>query len=308
MHLTYATIQRAWEVKDPALVDYIVELAAQGRPEPDTPVRDEALTFDRFLQHIFSTEFREQPAATRKAYRQEQLARLEAEDAEVPLPESLKLYRIILLLWTDDHYYARQVLIEVIRKVPLVYGPWKALKHIYKAAEAQHDYELLGEIAARFDTADSGHGISQPTLTYMSRRAWRYLRKLGESLPVCYPEAAVYYLAAYPDNTQWNNTWVANHIFHHTSKSYGRNRFVAVRTSKGHWLKNRAFVETWRRSPEPLLRLLGMARAERMRAYACDALKTDFPIVLRNIEIPAILSLMAIPADSPATDSFIVWL
>ncbi|MGB0845848.1 MAG: BRCT domain-containing protein [Thiolinea sp.] len=307
MHLTFATVQHAWEVKDPALVDYLVQLAQQGRPEPEQAIRDEALTFDRFLQHIFSTSFREQPAETQKAYRQQQIALLEADDAEVPLPESLKLYRLILQLWLDESYYARLTLIEAIRRVPIVYGPWKAIKHIYKAAEAQNDYELLGEIAARIDTAAQNHQISTPTLIYMKRRAWRYLRELGEAIPVCYPEAAIHYLAAYPDNTDWRNTWLANHIFYHDSKNYGRNTFYVARQGKGHWLKKRAFTETWKRSPEPLLRLMEIARSETMREYASDALKTDFAITLRTIETHSILSLMAINANSPTVDSFIVW-
>ncbi len=305
MQLKISDIEQAWELKDPALVDSIIALAHQADPEPEKPIRDEALTFDRFIKTIFSRQFRQKTAAEQRAWRIEQLRLLEADDAEVPLSERLKLHKIILLLWTDDSYYARTVLIELIRRIPLIYGPWRALKHIYKAAEANNDYSMLGEIAARCDAATQ-HEFSHPTLIYMRRRGWRYLRRLGASLPVCYPEAAIHYLAAYPDDTPWQNTWIANHIFHHTSGKYGISHFASIKSSQ--WLKQRAFAETWQRSPEPLLRLLSMARAEKIRHYACDALKQDFKIILRDVEPPSIITLAALPVSSKAIDNFIVWL
>lgn len=308
MHLTFATIQTAWKGKDPALVDYIIQLAQQDQQITDQPIRDEALTFQRFLRHISRADFREQSAETQKQYRQQQLALLEVDDAEVPLAEPLKLYRILLLLWQDDSEYARQVLLQVIQDIPLVYGPWKALKHIYKAAEQQHDYPILGEIAARFDRSGKQHDISQPTMTYMTRRAWRFLRQLGESLPACYAEAAVHYLAAYPEDTNWQDTWIANHILHHHGGCYSRSSFGYINSPRQSRLKNRAFQDSWQRSPEPLFRLLELARAETMREFAFDALKNDFAIELRNVEASSLLRLMALPLQSAALDNCIVWL
>jgi len=307
MPLTLSDIEQAWELKDPDLVDYIVALANQDDPEPEQPIRDEALTFDRFLRTIFSFEFRLKTPEEQKSYRIEQLRLLEANDAEVSLPERLKLHKIILLLWSDNSHYARSVLIDVIRNVPLVYGPWRALKHIYKASELTNDYQILAEISARCD-ASHASGLSTPTMIYMRRRAWRYLRKLGESLPVCYPDAAVHFLAAYPEMTNWHHTWVANHIFYHEGKSYSSNSFGGHIPDANNLLKNRAFVETWQRSPEPLLRLLSLAQSEKIRKFACDALKQDFKVVLRDVDPSWILSLASLPASSKSLDNFIVWL
>nr|CAA6830650.1 MAG: Unknown protein [uncultured Thiotrichaceae bacterium] len=306
MQLTISDIERARELKDPALINSIVTLARQSDPEPEVPIRDEALTFDRFIRTISSYDFRQKPDEEQRAYRVEQMRLLEADDAEVALPERLKLHKVILELWSDSSYYSRIVLIDIIRHIPLKFGPWRALKHIYKASEASNDYQLSGEISARFDTATE-HEFSQATLVYMRRRAWRHLRKLGESLPVCYPEAVIHYLAAYPEDTQWSNTWVANHIFHHQSKSYGISRFGHI-SGRNNLLKNRAFAEVWKRSPEPLLRLLNIARSEFIRNYACDALKQDFAVVLRNVEPRWIVDLAALPVASPAIDGFIIWL
>ncbi len=306
MQLTIADIERARDIKDPVLIDSIVALAEQHDPESEVPIRDEALSFDRFIRTIFSHKFRQKPKEEQWAYRVEQLRLLEADDAEVALPERLKLHKVLLDLWSDSRYYSRIVLIDIIRYIPLKYGPWRALKHIYKAAEASNDYQIAGEISARLDTV-SDQEFSEATLVYMRRRAWRYLRKLGESLPVCYPEAVIHYLAAYPEDTQWSKTWVANHIFHHQGKNYGISRFGHI-LARNNLLKNRAFSETWQRTPEPLLRLLNLARSEFIRSYACDALKHDFKVVLRDVEPKWIIDLAALPVESAAIDGFIVWL
>ena len=306
MQLTIADIERARDIKDPALIDSIVTLAKQEAPEPEVPIRDEALTFERFIQTISSYSFRQKPDEEQHAYRVEQLRLLQADDAEVPLAERLKLHTVLLDLWSDSSYYSRIVLIDIIRHIPLKFGPWRALKRIYKDAEASNDYQISGEISARVDTAKDQE-FSKATLVYMRRRAWRHLRKLGESLPVCYPEAVIHYLAAYPENTQWSSTWVANHIFHHQSKKYGISRFTNI-SSRSNLLKNRAFAETWKRTPETLLRLLTMARSEFIRGYACEALKQDFKVVLRDIKPRWIIDLAALPVESATVDGFIVWL
>ena len=306
MQLKLSDIEQAWALKDPAVVDYIIALVEQQEPEPDEPIRDEALSFERFMRYIMSWDFQQKSKEEQKAYRIEKMALLESDDAEVPLPERLKLHQILFSLAQDDDYYARTVLIDIIRKVPLRYGLWRALKRLFKQAEAQNDFQLLGEISARLDSTRD-YEFSAATMLYMRRRAWRYLRKLGESLPACYPEAALYCLAAYDDNTRWANTWVANHIFYHQSKIYSHCSF-SYNSNSHDLLKNRAFAETWKRSPEILLRLLGLARSEHVRHYACKALQHDFPVVLRSVDAQWIINLTALPVKSSAIDGFVVWL
>jgi hypothetical protein len=141
----------------------------------------------------------------------------------------------------------------------------------------------------------------------MRRRAWRYLRNLGHNLPAVYPEAASHFLAAYTDQTNWAQTWIANHIFFHETNAYSWHYFGYV-SPKTNLLDKRAFKATWQRSPEPLLRLLSKARAEKIRQYACDALKTDFKVVLRDVNPQWLIELANLAVKSAAIDNFIVWL
>src|SRR5205823_5668225 len=110
---------------------------------------------------------------------------------------------VISRLWQDNSPFARACLLRIIAEVPLVYGPWRALKRIFKESEARGDTEVYGALAARFDAAYAGSGnqVSNQTLAYLVRRGWRYLRRLGATLPIGYADAAVDFLAAYGDST-----------------------------------------------------------------------------------------------------------
>lgn len=300
-------LQRAWDARDPELVHLIKVMAEQPDEEPKTPIREGAMTFYRFLAEIQSTRFHLKPRAEQAHYRVEQMKALEAPDAEAPLPERLRLYDIILKMWASEDPFARSCLLKVIATVPLTYGPWRALKHIFKESEAKGDTEVYGALAARLDTAYSGWqaAIRRGTLAYLARRAWRYLRRLGVRLPVAYPDACVDVLSRYTDETNWNRTWVANHIFYHQTKQYNRSRFN-FGTPPDNLLKHRAFAELWQRTPRPLFSLLERAQSERVREFATAALKTDFRASLREVEPAWVARLVNV--GSRTIDSFVVWI
>lgn len=305
--ITLSDIQHAWQCKDPALISYLITLSQQQEPHP--PISSETLTFERWLTKIYSYSFRELPADSQFSYRTEQMRLLESGQTDYILPERLKIYVLLNALWQDGSAYARHVLINAIQQLPIVFGVWRAFKTIYKQAEQRCDYQIAAEIAIRVDKERYQAHANSPSLatkTYISLRAWRFLRKLGESLPISYPEAAIYYLAAYPENTDWSQTWIANHIWHHHARhAYGRHHFHAPRQIQ---LKDRAFAHTWQRQAEPLFRLLSLARAEKVRAYACLALKTDFKAQLRQVSVKQLLELAAIPIQSVARDELLIWL
>src|SRR5262249_8216651 len=143
---------------------------------------------------------------------------------------------------------------------------------------------------------------------YLVRRAWRYLRRVGQTLPVAYADTAADFLCHYTDNTNWRGTWVANHIFYHNTKAYGRAHFSAIpglRGKGGTLLDSRAYPGLGPRSPRPLFALVERARSEQVREFATGALKTDFRALLREVEPAWVVRLVGL--GSRTIDAFVVW-
>jgi hypothetical protein len=303
-------VRRAWDARDPQIVRLVAQLATQPDPPPDTPVRQGAPTFERWLANQKDYRFRRKSKEEQAHDRIEGMKALEAPTAEVPLPDRLKAHEVIYALWQSDDPLARDFLLRIIATVPLVYGPWRALKRIYKEAEAKPDTEVFGALTARFDAAHAGGGkqVSGATLSYLSRRSWRFLRRVAVQLPATYADVAADVLARYPANTNFDGTWVANHIFFHESKRYGRASFsFGYRDRpKPSDLKHRAYPELWKRSPRPLFSLLERARADAVREFAAAALKADFRQVLRDVEPAWVVRLVGV--GSGPVDEFVVWI
>ncbi|MBA4188822.1 MAG: hypothetical protein C0467_12560 [Planctomycetaceae bacterium] len=310
-HLTLDDIRKAWDARDPRLIKLIEQLVTQPVPPPKTPVRKDALTFDTFLAHLKGYHYRKRTREEQAHYRVETLKALESADAEVPLADKLKVHEVIYALWQSDDPLARDYLLRIIATVPVVYGPWKALKRIFKEAEAKNDTEVYGAISARIDAASAGGGhgkVSGATLAYCARRAWRYLRRVAVQLPATYPDAACDFLINYTDNTNWRNTWVYNHVLFHDTKKYGRNRFrFSYRDNPDPTsLKHRAYGDLWKRSHRPLFSLLDRAKSDPVRSFAISALKTDFREKLRETEPGWVIRLVGVP--SAAIHDFVVWI
>ncbi len=303
-------VRRAWESNDPELVGLVDALAGQSDEAADkAPVREGAPTFAKFLAEIRSKAFfKTKTTEEQRLFRVERLKELESPDAEVPLPDRLRLHEIVAALWADNGPYARTCLLEIIARVPLRYGPWRALKRIFKEAEARDDTEVFGALAARVDAAFA-QGDPQPevgslTLGYLRRRAWRYLRTVARTRPACYADAAADVLAHYQDSTRWPDTLVANHIFFHETGEYDRSSFH-IRRPSSDLLKDRAFADLWRRSPRPLFGLLERARSDQVRRFAAEALKADFRASLREVEPGWVARLIGV--GSGPVDEFAVW-
>ena len=311
--LSLEDVRRAWEAKDGDLADLVITLASlpdptpgEGQPAP----REGAPTFASFAAEVRSEAFRKRKKPEERAhYRIEGMKALEAPDAEVALPDRARLHEVILALWADGSGFARDSLLQIIAGVPLTWGPWRAIKRIFKEAEARGDAEMFGALAARFDTEFASRAtrsdVSRRTLGYLVRRSWRTLRRQAEGLAACYPDAAVDVLRFYTDQTRWNGTWVANHVFFHETHKYTRRSFRADRR-QGNLLTHRAYPDLWRRTPRPLFTLLERAQSEQARAFAAAALKTDFRSTLREVEPTWVARLIKV--RSATVDDFVIWI
>ena len=316
--ITIRQIENALEAQDPLVTSLIIDLASQPIPYEDkdgTPYREGAPTFPQFLSETRTSKFRKKSPEEQEKYRVQQVALLAQNDAEIPFPERLKLHQVILSLWQNEDPFSRETLKEVLKTVPLTYGPWRALKIIFKKAEEINDTEIYAILSARIDTAiiqgswsmyGSEDAPTRNTLLYMRRRAWQYLRRVGETLPAIYPDVASDFLCAYESTFSryhLRNSWVVAHIFFHEFGEYTRNRFKKVPTSL---IKYRAFNEVWLRSPRPLFNLLEKAQSDVVLKFATDALKTDFRASLREVEPEWVVRLFSV--QSNVVHELAVWI
>ncbi|MEM6928605.1 MAG: hypothetical protein AAF602_16835 [Myxococcota bacterium] len=307
--ITIEDVDRALEARDRDLWRIVVDLAQSA--DPDEPVRDGALTVSGLRAKHRSRRFKGLDPEVRRQERMRDFAQLEAEDAEVAPPPRWWLFRVLEELHHDGSPWARDQLVRALQGLPLRYGPWRAVKRLFKASEIAGDWEIYAAIAARLDIEYTSWrlsgDVSRATLRYLVRRAWRTLRRVGERMPSAYPDRAVEILRHYGDRVPWQRTWIANHILcHHLPNAYNRNRFLrSIRRGRID-LAQRAFPAAWRRTPRPLFGLLERAKADLIRQFAIEALKTDFRTQLRDVEVAWVVRLVR--ARSAVVDDFVVWL
>ena len=238
-----------------------------------------------------------------KHYRVEGMQALESPTAEGPLPDRLRIHVIIAALWEDNGPFARSCLLEIIAQVPLRDGPWRALKRIFKEAEARDDTEVFGGWRLEWIRRRSRRRSPAAHSTISAVVPGDTCAERAESRPACYADVAADVLARYEDTTPWHNTWVANHIFYHETGDYTTSNFHLKKGRSD--LNDRAFAALWQRSPRPLFGLLKRARSDRVRQFAADCLKADFRASLREVE-PAWVARLVSVGSGPA-DEFVVW-
>lgn len=306
-------LERALTTKDASLVDMIVALANASDPAYDDA--GEAYTIHSFRAEVNAWNFGWKEPDEQRSIRVEGWKRLESDDADVELPDRYSIYEIVEELHESEGAFARETLLEVIRRAPIRWGVWRGLKRLFKNAEKSGDLELYGALLARIDTelsntwGDFGE-VSRRTLTYLARRGWRHLRTIGTTFEAAYVETASAVLREYPENTSWNRTWVANHIFFHNYEFYGercyRSRSFRFWSAPDTLTEHRAFSALWRDDSRPLFALLERARSERVRAFAIAGLREDYRAELRELGQETILQLIQV--NSATVHDFAVWL
>lgn len=286
-------IKRLARSASPDLGEAMVAFLAQPDPQPSGQPPEGALTLSKVQSTIWSLRWRGK--SERKKIAQETWSRF-LKQPDWPPPPRFALADLMVELYRQGTEAGRAALFTVFQKAPLQFGVWGAFKRIYKLAEARLDAEMFGLLAWRFDTEImryGRHNVSIGTLIYLRRRAWRFLRQLGVQLPELYPQFAVQVLRHYAPSTRFSGSWVANHIFAHETKPrcYTGKSFPYNYPPQD-LVKNRAFDEAWKRSPEPLMLLLETCQADPPARFAIQSLRRDFPETLRNVT-PAWLDRLA---------------
>lgn len=303
--LMLGDVERAIAARDPQLGELLVRYLAQGDPEDGrdelSPTADEdeddetvalvdvpagAVTLDRLHAAVSPGGLANKTATERKLARRDAFA---AAEASPFAPPRLRLGAILIELYERGDAEGRAALLQVFADGTMKWGVWQAAKAIYKRAEDHHDLALFGVLAYRFDamrtTPHASNELGAGTLLYLRRRAWRYLRLLGQAVPDAYPAFAAEVLRHYPASYGRNAaSWVAAQIWNHGSLKGARGSASFAPPSHGDPMQLRAFAAAWKLSPAPLLQLLEAALNDLVCDWAIRCLRADHPLALRAVE------------------------
>ncbi len=311
--LTLGDVERAIVARDPQLGALVVRYLAQDDPDEgrselsptddddfddddgdgdgtgdDTTVHvpDGAFTIDRLRTAVSQRALVSKTATERKLSRREAFA---AAEGSAFAPPRLRLGQLLIAVYEAGEPAGRAALLEVFAEGTMKWGVWQAAKAIYKLAEARHDLAFFGVLAYRFDgmrgTPHASGELGAGTLLYLRRRAWRYLRLLGQAMPDAYPAFAVEVLRHYPASVDRHaSSWVAAQIWNHAGLQGARGSASFAPPTHGDPMQLRAFPAAWKLSPAPLLRLLEAALNDQVCDWAIRSLRADHPLALRAVE------------------------
>ena len=227
------------------------------------------------------------------------------------LPERLQLTELLLEMWSCNDAFTRSTLLKVMAECPLKYGPWKAMKQIFKDSIERQDWVMFGTIAARLDREGDrlskhvyhssptepfnvswrhdNRDVSKRTIRYLLRRAWRALRELAQDQPNLYLEAVAEVLKHYrASDSTWNlsNAWLRNHILFHEHKSYTADTFYVY--ARAPYYGKQAYPELWKESADTLFRLFESAANELVINFVVEALIADFRSDVQHMSVSLI--------------------
>jgi hypothetical protein len=281
--ISISHLKRLATSESPELAKVLEDFLEQPDPTPETTPREGTLTTQQFLRLLTQAQNMRSPKQRREraldAWKR-YLAQLDPP----PAPR-FELASLLVSIYEQGTDAGRSALIEAFKSAPLVYGAWGGMKRIYKLAEKRLDAQMIGALGFRFDVELGRYGkreVGRGTIVYLRRRAWRFLRELGKSLPELYPQFAVEVLRHYELNTTYRELWVANHIWAHGTGKYDGRSFQG-NMPPADMVKHRAFNDAWKRTPEPLMLLLETCSDDAPARFAIQGLRKDFPDKLRSV-------------------------
>ncbi len=243
------------------------------------------------------------------------------------------------------HPLARAVLLAMLRTVPLRGGTFRAVRHVYKAAELRADAELFAILHRRFEATTHhpathvrvgnrylsfAEAVTRPDSTvaygvrtrhYLLLRGWRTLRRLGEvDDPLFVPMAAAYLLqlddreAGTPSRRggrlldRYAHWMLFNHLLRtHAGLRHSRSGLTWYRTAEDFSddLRFEAFPAIWDRHPQALLALMLESRCEGVHAFAALAL-ADNETFCAGLTLDQLRDLLRSPYVATARFAFTV--
>ena len=299
--IEYADLERLAASESPDFAGALETFLEQPDPEPKGELPKGALSVEGFATAVARAKSARGKVKRSTAAR-EVWSKFLAQEAP-PLPPRFRLGDLLVGLYEKKSEGGRAVLHRALASVEFRYGVWSGVKRIYKRAEAELDAETFGLLAWRFDTGERRGDVSPGTLLYLRRRAWRFLRELGDATPELYPQFAAQVLRRYPSRANFASAWVANHIWAHQSKKYDARSFEGV-MPPADLVKNKAFAEAWKRAPDSLMYVLEACENDAPARFAIENLRKDFPERLRDVT-PVWLARLA-RRSLPSAHEFLV--
>ncbi len=291
--VTFADISRAVDGHDPQLADLVVRYLDLPDPPEDRPEDGEDAEARPLAQDAWTLAGLRgalMPSALwGKSDEEIKTIRMDAWEQlmEAPNPPPrLKLGDLLIRVYERGTESDRAALVDIFQRGKTGWGMWKAFKTIYKLSEQRHDAELFGVLAWRLDVflrkPNNFGEVSPATAMFLRRRAWRYLRNLGQAVPELYPQFAVQVLRHYERDFAPYGCWIIQQIWNH--KALIGKRSGGYQATPPAKLGMRAFDEAWKLTPEPLLRLIEDSENDGVLAFATRSLEQDFPTTLREVD------------------------
>ncbi len=266
----------------PDLAGAVIAFIEQSDPEPEK-VPEGAFTVSQLSSTLRSSALEWKPRNQRRKEAHAAWTRFLSQP-DLPPPPRFALAALLVEMYHKGSDAGRAALVHIAREATLRFGMWAGLKRIYKLSEERLDAEMFGVLAWRFDKEASSSRsceVTQATLVYLRRRAWRFLRHLGAQVPELYPQFAVQVLRHYEDGVRPGQAFILSHVLCGDSrKNFTPYRFTGKLPDD--LLKHRAFPDAWKRSADPLLFLLETCQADPPARFAIQGLRKDFPEKLRG--------------------------
>ena len=342
--LSLSSIRQAYENKDERLAEYIVKLAIID-PLYDAPLSEEEKekqekqekqekpkwTYDNMRKEyhtdavkisvlenvepmplVFSGRIHQINRAKKAELAKLRLALL-TKNGEL-VPPRLQLDEIILALWNDGSEYAHSQLKEIIQQVPLKWGPWRAIKKIFKQSFLLQDWNIYIPVASRLFGEQARINSNR-----LYRTAWQISADL---------------LPTNMDNVNWNSSWYwssrqrANDLTTETkifiNKQIGyhlqemaenfESEFILIATEILIQSRTRSSLvfeitsmigDGWKKSAGPLLQIFSEAKSEDVALWALDILIEHFRKDLATLPASWIVKQATSPKASSKIKRFV---
>jgi predicted DNA-binding WGR domain protein len=276
------------------------------------------------------------------------------------------------LIYLIDNVHTRPALLELIKTAPLAPNYFQRFRHIFKASEYRRDAEVFGLLAYRFEKTpalfrnayfplnkkprwsgyinlgnqwiqDPEKAIAEPdskicygvrTRSYLRRRVWRTLRRMGELGETDFVKMAVGLLLPYSDSdaappkeasffdirihdhrkAHWDRFapyWAFNHILYRNSPRY------EIKSGTWFWrcqknyragdpapeAREEAFPKLWEQVPAGLVHLIVESGCEPVVHFAARALR-DCELFCALLDVETVMMILGRPYTDAARLGF----